>query len=165
MPDAVGRFFALDEPNECAPAADTVRRWYGIGSVRVNAGHTKDLRIVRHWGATSAGTADGFSVGDPIEQAIGPDPYHPISFRSWTSEVVPGSFSSPIFDIANHGGIQRHSVLSIRAGDGDLEKDRKVASLTVSPTDGVIRFEGGRRGGARRPDGCRWPLGNGRGLA
>ncbi len=53
--------------------------------------------------------------------------------------MVPGSFPSPIFDIANHGRIQRYSVLSIRAGDGDLEKDRKVASLTVSPTDGVIR--------------------------
>ena len=251
--DAVGRFFAVDEPNECVPGADTVRRWYVIDSVRVNADHTKDLRIVRHWGgatsagsptlyngenyswlghekplryiiaaganaydvsdglpaagtcrtvrlspSASAGTADDFSVGDPIEQAIGPDPYHPIPFRSWTSDVVPGAFPSPIFDIANHGRIQRHSVLSIRGGDGDLEKDRKdrydhttvydrgiaflatcndgivfaadvanaailfeqphhraqpiqwrydegrkVASLTVSPTDGVMRFEGG----------------------
>ena len=53
--------------------------------------------------------------------------------------MVPGSLPSPIFDIANHGRIQRYSVLSIRTGDGDLEKDRKLASLTESPTDGVIR--------------------------
>ena len=252
-PEAVGRYFAVDEPTEMVPGADKVRRWYLIDAVTANDDGTKDLRIVRHWwGAKSAGSptlyhpdnysrdgheqplkfviapganaydvADGlpaagsqrtlrlspapfagtaadFAAGDPIEQAIGPDPFHPIPFRSWTWDVVPGVFPAPVFDIANHGKIQRHSVLSIRGGSGDLEKDRKdrhdhdtvydraidvaatcndglvfsgdvanaaisfeqphdrpqpirwrydggrrAASLTVSPRDGVMRFEGG----------------------
>ena len=157
-----------------------------------------NLRTLRLSPAPFAGTAADFAAGDGIEQAIGPDPFHPIPFRSWTWDVVPGVFPAPVFDIANHGKIQRHTVLSIRGGDGDLEKDRRdrhdhetvydraisigatcndgivfsgdvanaaiafdqphdrpqpiqwrydggarTASLTVSPRDGVMRFEGG----------------------
>lgn len=173
--EAVGRYFAVDEPDEYVPGG--LRRWYLIDSVTQNPDGTKDIRIVRHWwGAKSAGsptlykpesytwdghvkplryiiapganvydvsdgvnnpkctiklvpapftgTAADFAPGDALEQAIGPDPFKPIPFRSWVWDSVPGAFPSPIFDIANNGASMRDSVLWIHGGSsGNIEKD------------------------------------------
>lgn len=62
------------------------------------------------------GTQLDFAPGDKVEQAVGPDPFHPIPFRAWTWDEVPSAFPAPIFDIANYG-VQRASVLSV-AGTG-----------------------------------------------
>ena len=154
-----------------------------------------------------AGSAVDFAPGDPIEQAIGPDPFHPQPFRSWTWDEVPSSFPASYFDVRNMGQVQRHSVLAIGGGSGNLASDKetrwshapvfdrwidfratarngiifnadvegaallfmqpnervqpiqwaygsadapKRASLSVSPNDGALRFEGG---GAAIPGG------------
>jgi len=154
-----------------------------------------------------AGSAVDFAPGDPVEQAIGPDPFHPQPFRSWTWDEVPGSFPASYFDVRNLGQVQRHSVLSVGGGSGSLATDQetrwshapvfdrwidlsatarngivfnadvqgaallflqpheraqpiqwayggegasKRASLSVSPDEGVLRFEGG---GAAIPGG------------
>ena len=59
------------------------------------------------------GTPVDFAPGDLIEQAIGPDPFLPIPFRSWLFDKVPGAFPAPVFDVANHGDVARYSVLTV----------------------------------------------------
>lgn len=170
-PDAVGRYFAVDEPQEMV--SGSIYRWYLIDSVTLNADGTKDIRIIRHWwGAKHAGaptlyresnyTSDGhdvplhyiiapganaydvadgvankqrlirlvptpfagtdvdFAANDPIEQAIGPDPFRPVPFRSWLWDAVPGLFPAPVFDVINHG-VQRDAVLRVHGHSPSLE--------------------------------------------
>jgi len=172
--DAVGRYFSVDEKDECVPKTD-VHRWFLIDSVTTNADGTKDIRVVRHWwGAKSAGgltlykpesyswdghekalhyiiapganafdVSDGvnnpkrtvklvptsftgtdldFTAGDAIEQAIGPDPFKPISFRSWLWDAVPGAFPAPVIDIANNG-LMRDTMLAVRGGSSSYESE------------------------------------------
>ena len=65
------------------------------------------------------GSVVDFAADDPIEQAIGPDPFKPTPFRSWVWDAVPGVFPSGIFDIANNGSVVRDSVLWVHGGPGD----------------------------------------------
>jgi len=191
--EVVGRYFAVDEKDECvpntsyAPNANGVHRWYLIHRFTANPDGTKDITIIRNWwGAKPAGsptlynpdnysedghrkplkyiiapganvydvargmtpgsqntngalerivkvapgshsgTALDFAAGDPIEQAIGPDPFKPIPFRAWCYDAVPGIFPSPIFDIANNGAVSRATVMTV-AGSGTLEEVAKRA--------------------------------------
>ena len=177
--DAVGRYFAVDEPDEYVPGSGKIRRWYLIDNVTKNPDGTTDLQIIRHWwGAKAAGaptlykadnyssdgrvkplryiiapganaydvsegvdnpkrtiklvpapftgTAADFAANDPVEQAIGPDPYKPIPFRSWIWDAVPGAFPSPVFDIGNHGPVMRDSILCVRNGFiGSIGEDER----------------------------------------
>lgn len=75
------------------------------------------------------GTTFDFAIGDSIEQAIGPDPFHPIPFRSWIWDRVPGAFPSPVFDIVNNG-VTRSSIMNI-AGTNIVNKD-------MPPWDNVL---------------------------
>lgn len=77
------------------------------------------------------GTNFDFAANDPIEQAIGPDPFHPIPFRSWTWDGVPGIFPSPVFDIRNMG-VMRGSVLRVMGITNSLERDAKSANHSVA---------------------------------
>ena len=193
---AVGRYFAVDEPDEYVPpAAGKVRRWFLIDSVTTNPDGTKEIQIVRHWwGAKSnlgapklykagnystgdpvkwlkyiiapganaydvsagvnnphrlvklvptpvAGTPADFAPNDPIEQAIGPDPFKPIPFRSWVWDAVPGRFAAPIFDIANHGQVMRDYMLQVRGGTGDLAKDAAARYDQNPPWDQVVAVD------------------------
>lgn len=194
--DAVGRYFAVDDPSELSPAfkGGVCRRWYLIDSVTHNADGTKDIQIIRHWwGAKHAGSptlykesnytfdghdhpmkyiiapganaydvADGvadpkriirlvptpftgspvdFAQDDPIEQALGPDPFKPVPFRSWVWDAVPGIFPSPIFDVANNGGVQRDAALKIHGGGGDGERDMSRRYDQKTPWDKYLTFE------------------------
>jgi hypothetical protein len=86
----------------------------GVESPQVNPnGSTRMLRLSP---GPAAGTRFDFEPGDPIEQAIGSDPFRPIPFRSWVFEDVPGVFPAAIFDIANYGDVQRDSVLRVSGG-------------------------------------------------
>ncbi|OPZ86644.1 MAG: hypothetical protein BWY76_00854 [bacterium ADurb.Bin429] len=190
--DVVGRYFAVDEPNEYVPGGARVRRWYHIHGFTANPDGTKTITITRHWwGAKPAGaptlyrpenySEDGhaqplkyiiapganvydvaqgvkddgpwggryvsgaldrivkvapgphsgtpldFAANDPIEQAIGPDPFKPIPFRSWLFEQVPGAFPAPVFDIANHGATMRHAVMTVAGGGNSIEASAKRA--------------------------------------
>lgn len=53
--DIVGRFFAVNDPNEKTPKGNF--RWYEISSFKLNEDGTKDIEIRRYWwGAKSAGS-------------------------------------------------------------------------------------------------------------
>ena len=191
--DVIGRYFAVDMPNE-VEAKTKRRRWYLISDATINADGTKTIKIVRHWwGAKEAssptlydpesysfdghivplkyiiapgvyaydvseglpklgspanksliklspspfvGTDVDFAAGDAIEQAIGPDPFHPIPFRSWTWDSVPGIFPAPVFDIRSYG-VMRGSVLSIAGPTTSLEDATKKA-LSRGPTYNML---------------------------
>lgn len=176
-----------------APGANA----YDVSDALPGVGTMATLRLAP---TPFTGTAVDFAPGDAIEQAIGPDPFHPQTLRTWTWDHVPGIFPAAYFDVRNHGEVQRHSVMTIRGGSGNLATDiekrwthtpvydrlfdlnatsnnaiifngdvseaaisfrqpngraqpikwlygdelvKKAASLTVSPTDGTIRLEGG----------------------
>lgn len=102
-----------------------------------------------------------FEAGDPVEQAIGPDPFKPQMFRSWLWEDVPGPFPSSMFDFANNGAASRHAVLWLHGGGTTLEdvakrKEQKPSwdnflvfdtavgtgvNFRGDTTDAAIRFE------------------------
>jgi hypothetical protein len=196
----VGRYFAVNEPDECVPGGPNIRRWYLIDSVKANPDGTKDIEIIRHWwGAKAAGaptlykpenysrdghekrlayiiapgvnvydvsdavespqvnkagsrrilrlaptpfagTAVDFAAGDAIEQAIGPDPFKPIPFRSWIWDSVPGVFPAPIFDIANQGAVMRHAVMTVGGGSAN-SADSATRHDRNPPWDSYFRFE------------------------
>ncbi len=86
------------------------------------------------------GTATDFASNDPIEQAIGPDPFKPIPFRSWLWDAVPGVFPAPVFDVANRGEVMRHSVMTVDGGSGNVEQDRASAPDANPPWDNLLVF-------------------------
>lgn len=200
--EVIGRYFAVDEPDEYVPGGETVRRWWYITHFAEKDG-VKAISIQRHWwgakdgkgisrlynpanlttdaakpkllryiiapganvydvarGVKSGtqysggalerivrlspgpylGTAVDFAADDPIEQAIGPDPFRPIPFRSWLFEKVPGAYPAPVFDIANHGPISRYAVMTVRGGDGSL-KEREKRADRQPPWESVFRIE------------------------
>ena len=179
--EVVGRYLAVDEPDEYVPAT-SVRRWYMICGFQADPDGTKRISIIRHWwGAKPAdaptlynpdnysrdghvkllryiiaaganvydvsrgvrsgtayasgaldriiklapgpheGTEVDFAPGDPIEQAIGPDPFRPIPFRTWLFESVPGAWPAPVFDVANLGAISRYAVMTVAGGPAAME--------------------------------------------
>ena len=191
--EVVGRYFAVNEPDEYLPQGKDVRRWYLIDSVTKNADGTKDMQIIRHWwGAKAAGSptlykpdnyswdghekplhyiiapganaydvADGvlgskrtiriapasftgtpvdFAAADPIEQAMGSDPFKPIPFRAWMWDAVPGAFPSPVFDIAN-AGVMRDSMFYLHWGSTDIEKEKATRYDRNPMWDKYFNFE------------------------
>ncbi|MEI7437438.1 MAG: hypothetical protein WCL16_11615 [bacterium] len=109
----------------------------GVESPQVNKlGSKKILRLAP---APFAGTAVDFATGDAIEQAIGPDPFKPIPFRSWLWDAVPGAFPAPVFDVVNHG-VMRHAVLTVAGGSGSLEKDLASQPDASPPWDNLMVF-------------------------
>ena len=70
---------------------------------------------------TDQGTAFDFQPGDPVEQAIGPDPFKPRIFRCWMWENVPGAWPASVLDFANFGATARYAAMSIAGGGSTLE--------------------------------------------
>ncbi|MHB9023032.1 MAG: hypothetical protein ACYC7E_02495 [Armatimonadota bacterium] len=193
--DVVGRYFAIDEPDEYVPGSNKVRRWWLITRFSEKDG-IKMISVQHHWwgakdigsisrlyngrnfsnnddnpkllsyiiapGANVYDVAEGvksgwaysggalartvkvtpgphngtpvdFAANDPIEQAIGPDPFKPIHFRSWLFDSVPGIFPSPVFDVANHGQVARYAVMNVAGGSSRyndyLEPARSLPQL------------------------------------
>jgi hypothetical protein len=71
---------------------------------------------------SSMNTPFDFEKGDPVEQAIGPDPFKPQPMRVWMWEDIPGQYPSAVFDVANHGAASRYSVLSVAGGPKSLDE-------------------------------------------
>ncbi len=97
--------------------------------------------------APFAGTKVDFETGDPIEQAIGPDPFHPQPFRSWTWDEVPSAFPSSYFDVRNLGQVQRHSVMTVGGGTGSLSEDLESRWSHQPVYDRWLDFKGTARNG------------------
>jgi hypothetical protein len=87
-----------------------------------------------------AGSAVDFAPGDPVEQAMGPDPFRPIPFRSWLWDAVPGLFPSPVFDIANQG-VSRQAVLTVGGGSGSAALDRAGRYDRAVPWNALFSLE------------------------
>jgi len=68
------------------------------------------------------GMEKDFSPDDPIEQAIGADPFKPQGHRVWTFDAVPGAWPSAMVDLANFGPVARSSALTIHGGPVTLEQ-------------------------------------------
>ncbi len=76
--------------------------------------------LIRIAPGPSNGTAADFEKGDPIVQAIGPDPFRPITMRSWLFEAVPGAFPAPMMDFRNMSYIQRQSIFTVGGGTAKM---------------------------------------------
>jgi hypothetical protein len=74
------------------------------------------------------GSAFDFAKGDPVEQAIGPDPFKPQAFRVWMWEDVPGAFPAAVLDLRNNGVAPRHSAMTIAGGAANLDDVLKTKS-------------------------------------
>ena len=71
------------------------------------------------------GTPLDFEPGDPIEQAIGADPFKPQGFKAWCFDAVPGAFPSAMIAVANNGPVARASALTVYGGPTTLEACEK----------------------------------------
>jgi hypothetical protein len=129
-----------------APGANVYDVSQGVQSDHVNpAGCARLLRLAP---GPSAGAAADFAPGDPVEQAIGPDPFKPIPFRSWLWDAVPGLFPAPVFDVANRG-VMRHAVLTVDGGSGNLAADRAAQYDRNPPFHTMLRLQSAARSGLR----------------
>ena len=126
-------------------------------------GHLKPLKYIIAPGANAYDVADGvnnakrtiklaptpftaspvdFAANDPVEQAIGPDPFKPTPFRSWLWDQVPGAFPASVFDIANNGAVMRDSLLWVHGNSsGDFEKDKASHYDRNPPWDKLMRLD------------------------
>ena len=207
-PEIVGRYFAVDEPDEYVPGGDHIRRWWLITGLKTTGDGVQSISIQRQWwgakdnhsigtlyrpehysdagsprplryiiapGANVYDASDGvesppvnprgsprilrlapgphlgsavdFAPGDLVEQAIGPDPFKPIPFRSWIWDSVPGAFPAPVFDIANRGLVMRHSVMTVRGGSGVVARDRAKRADASPPWSRMLEFNSSARNG------------------
>jgi hypothetical protein len=72
--------------------------------------------------SSDQGTPFDFAPGDPVEQAIGPDPFKPQAFRVWMWEDVPGVWPSAVLDFANYGAASRYAAMVVGGGAQTLEE-------------------------------------------
>lgn len=91
----------------------------GANAYDVADGVQNPKRLLKLVPTSFTGTAADFAVNDPIEQAIGPDPFKPVPFRSWLWDAVPGIFPAPVFDVANRG-VQRDAVMKVHGHSPSL---------------------------------------------
>ncbi len=107
-----------------------------------------------------AGSPADFAPGDPITQAIGPDPWHPAIFRSWIWDSLPSIGHNPILDIQNIGPIPRGSVMHVH---GSSTYNTYMQFQGGGPVG--IRFQQDVPGGAlvmnAPPENSKSPLSNG----
>jgi hypothetical protein len=66
-----------------------------------------------------------FAKGDPIEQAVGPDPFKPTAIRLWLEDGIPSAFPAPAIDLSNESRsghvTSRYAAMWIRGGHVKLE--------------------------------------------
>ena len=96
----------------------------GANAYDVSDGVKNIKRTLKLVPTSFTGTAADFAPGDEIEQAIGPDPWKPTAFRAFIWNHVPSSLPSSVFDVANMGSVMLDTVLSVHAGNGDIEIEK-----------------------------------------
>lgn len=113
----------------------------GANAYDVSEGVSDPKRTIKLSPAPFNGTPADFAAGDDVEQAIGPDPFRPIPFRTWIWDHVPGKFPAPVFDVANYGPVGRDSLMWVRGGTGSIEKDRKGRADSNPPFNKLLWLE------------------------
>lgn len=96
---------------------------YGVGTIKVLANRERT-------------TPQDFAPGDPIEQAIGPDPYLPVAFRIRLFNKVPTSWPNGAINIMQNGQITCHAGLQL---DGPSTNSDDIAQRK----DGKPCYENG----------------------
>ncbi len=113
----------------------------------VNADHPRTIRVVPH---ADRGTPADFEPGDAIEQAVGPDPWHPVPVRVRQFDQMPTTMDGASIQILQMGRVQVPSAISVSGitralEDVERRKDRKPAFDTLIRFASVakigIRFE------------------------
>ncbi|MCG3149280.1 MAG: hypothetical protein PCFJNLEI_02740 [Verrucomicrobiae bacterium] len=144
-----------------------IRQWWGAKSADAPLlykpeSYTKPLRYIIAPGANVFNVAEGvnhpnrtiklvptpvtgtsldFAAGDKVEQAIGPDPFKPVPFRSWMWDQIPGAFPAPVFDIANYG-VMRDALFWVRGNStGNHVTDRERNYDRNPPWDKYFRLD------------------------
>ncbi|MCX5661624.1 MAG: hypothetical protein NTW19_18255 [Planctomycetota bacterium] len=118
-----------------APGANA----YDVSDALPNVGKGNMLKLAP---TPFTGTDVDFAKGDPVEQAIGSDPFHPQIMRSWTWDKVPSMFPACYLDLANFGDVQRHTVMRARGGSGDIAVDAKTWWNHTTTFDRILDFQG-----------------------
>ena len=114
----------------------------GANAYDVADGVNNPKRTIRLAPTPFTGTPADFATADPVEQAIGPDPFKPIPFRSWMWDSVPGVFPATVFDIANNGKVMRDSLLWVHGNSsGDVEKDTASHYDRNPPWNTLLRLD------------------------
>ncbi len=114
----------------------------GANVYDVSQGVNNPNRTVKLVPTSFTGTTADFSSGDSLEQAIGPDPFKPIPFRSWMWDAVPGAFPAPVFDIGNMGSVMRDSVLLVHGNPSiSIEKDNAERYDRNPPWNKYLEFD------------------------
>jgi hypothetical protein len=113
----------------------------GANAYDVSDGVDNPKRTVKLVPASFTGTAADFAPGDSVEQAIGPDPFKPVPFRSWIWDAVPGAFPAPVFDIANHGSIMRDTLFSVHGGSSSIESEQATRYDRKPAWDRIFSFD------------------------
>jgi len=113
----------------------------GANAYDVSDGVGNPKRTIRLVPTSFTDTPADFAAKDPVEQAIGPDPFKPIPFRAWMWDEVPGVFPSPVFDVANGGAVMRDSVLYLHWGSPDIEKEKANRYDRNPAWDKYLNFE------------------------
>ncbi len=96
---------------------------------RIGKDHPRKIRVTPH---ADRGSKFDFVVGDPVEQAVGPDPWHPVPIRIRQFDQMPTTMNGGSIEIEQLGRVQvPHALVisSITRSLADLErrKDRKPA--------------------------------------
>lgn len=82
-----------------------------------------------------------FATGDPIEQAVGPDPFKPTPIRLWMKDYVPSVFPAPAIDLNNEsrgGSTSRYAGIWIRGGATKLEDCAKASDGRPGWENGIV---------------------------
>jgi hypothetical protein len=82
-----------------------------------------------------------FAKGDPIEQAVGPDPFKPTPIRLWMKDNVPSVFPAPGIDLCNESrgsSTARYAGIWIRGGAAKLEDCAKASDGRPGWENGLV---------------------------
>jgi len=79
-----------------------------------------------------SGSGLDFEPDDPIEQALGADPFKPQGLRIWAFDAVQGAWPSSMIDLASFGAVARSEGIKLHGGPRKLEdcenrKERRPA--------------------------------------
>ncbi len=108
----------------------------------VNSKNVKVENVIGLAPSTDMGTRHDFEKGDPIEQAIGPDPFKPTPLRLWMQDGIPSAYPAPGIDLINSASVnghvtQRHAGIRIRGGPDKIEDTKRTADGKPAYDNGV----------------------------
>lgn len=105
-----------------AYVADVSRAWTDSAASDgfVNAGSPRALSLAP---TPDVGTRFDFEKGDPIVQAIGPDPWNVVGMRVRHFNYMPSTLPDASYQAANWGRVAVDSAFSMTGGTGNLDDD------------------------------------------